>query len=121
MNDRRLETLIGNLLRIGVLSAAALVLIGGTAYLAHRGAQPVTYKAFIPGPQSQRTLGGIAASAAHFQSEGLIQLGLLVLIATPIARVVFAAVGFALERDRLYTAISLIVFAILIFSLLHAV
>lgn len=121
MNDRRLETLIGNLLRIGVLSAAALVLLGGTAYLARSGAQSVTYKAFIPGPQSQRTLGGIVTSAAHLQSEGLIQLGLLLLIATPIARVVFAAVGFALERDRLYTVVSLIVFVILIFSLLHAV
>ncbi len=121
MNDRRLEALIGNLLRIGVLLAAAFVLIGGLAYLANRGAQPVTYRVFVPGPETQRTLGGIVASAMHFESEGLIQFGLLVLIATPVARVVFAAVGFAIERDRLYTVVSLIVFAILAFSLLHAV
>lgn len=120
MNDRRLEILIGSLLRIGVLSAAALVLLGGGAYLAHHGVQPVSYETFVPGPQSERTLGGIVGSAARLDSEGLIQLGLLLLVATPIARVAFAAVGFALERDRLYTAVSLVVLAILVFSLLHA-
>lgn len=121
MNDERLESLIGNLLRVGVLLAAAMVLIGGVAYLANHAAQPVSYKTFVPGPEDLRTLSGIAASAAHFESEGLIQFGLLLLIATPVARVVFAAVGFALERDRLYTVVSLIVFAILVFSLWHAV
>jgi uncharacterized membrane protein len=49
----------------------------------------------------------------------IIALGLLVLIATPIARVVFAIVGFARERDMLYTVISFIVLAILVFSLVH--
>jgi uncharacterized membrane protein len=50
----------------------------------------------------------------------LIQLGLLLLIATPVARVAVAIVGFALERDRLYTVISLIVLLILLASLIHA-
>ena len=49
----------------------------------------------------------------------IIALGLLLLIATPIARVVFAVIGFARERDALYTVVSLIVLAILAFSLLH--
>ena len=48
-----------------------------------------------------------------------VQLGLLLLIATPIARVVLAAVGFAFERDRMYVVVSLIVLAVLLFSLLH--
>lgn len=121
MDDNRLESMIGNLLRFGVLLAAAVVLIGGVAYLANHAAQPVSYKTFVPGPERLRTLGGIAGSAAHLDSEGLIQFGLLLLIATPVARVIFAAVGFSLERDRTYAVISLIVLAILIFSLLHAV
>lgn len=121
MNDRRLELMIGNLLRIGVLLAAAFVFMGGAIYLAQHGTQPVSYRAFVPGPEELRTLGGIISSATHFESEGLIQFGLLLLIATPIARVAFAAVGFQLERDRLYVAISLIVLAVLVFSLLHAV
>ena len=62
----------------------------------------------------------IAESAAHFQSEGLIQFGLLLLIATPVARVIFAVVGFYMEHDYMYAIVSLIVLAILVFSLLHA-
>jgi uncharacterized membrane protein len=48
----------------------------------------------------------------------LIQLGLLLLIATPIARVGCSIVGFAIERDRMYVAFTLIVLAILLYSLL---
>jgi uncharacterized membrane protein len=48
-------------------------------------------------------------------------LGVILLIATPIARVVFAVVGFALERDRLYVAVSLTVLAVLMASLLYSV
>jgi uncharacterized membrane protein len=121
MNDQRLEGMIGSLLRIGVLSAAALVLFGGVIYLAQHGTQPVSYRTFVAGPEKLRTFGGIVRSAAHLESDGLMQFGLLLLIATPVARVVFAAVGFQLERDRLYVAISLIVLAVLVFSLLHAV
>ncbi|MDR3739140.1 MAG: DUF1634 domain-containing protein [Terracidiphilus sp.] len=121
MDDRRLESMIGNLLRIGVLSAAALVLLGGVIYLAGHGSQPVSYRTFVAGPEKLRSLGGIVHSAMQFDSGGLMQFGLLLLIATPVARVAFAAVGFQLERDRLYVAISLIVLAVLVFSLLHAV
>ncbi len=48
----------------------------------------------------------------------MIQLGLLLLIATPIARVAFSVVGFAIERDRMYVVFTLIVLAILLYSLL---
>jgi uncharacterized membrane protein len=49
----------------------------------------------------------------------IIQLGILLLIATPVARVAFALVAFAIERDRLYVAVSLIVLAVLLFSFFH--
>ena len=52
------------------------------------------------------------------RGRGVIQLGLLLLIATPIARVAFSVVGFALERDRMYVVFTLIVLAILLYSLL---
>ena len=47
----------------------------------------------------------------------MIQLGLLVLIATPIARVAFSLVAFALQRDRIYVIVTLIVLAVLLYSL----
>ncbi|HZB87329.1 MAG TPA: DUF1634 domain-containing protein [Terracidiphilus sp.] len=120
MNDRRLEIIIGNLLRAGVLIAAATVLAGGVLFLAQHHAQPANYRTFVAGGADTRTLAGITQSAAHLDSEGLIQFGLLLLIATPVARVALAVVGFALERDRLYTLVSLVVLAILAYSLLHA-
>jgi uncharacterized membrane protein len=120
MNDIRLENIIGHLLRAGVLLAAVVVFAGGILYLIQDGSQAVNYWTFIAGGQDIRTLRGIVKLAAHFDSRGLMQLGLLLLIATPVARVVMAIAGFALERDRLYVVVSSIVLAVLLFSLLHA-
>ena len=121
MDDTRLETMIGNLLRAGVLLAAAVVSAGGIFYLLQHYADPVSYRTFVPGADGVRTLSGIFHSALQFESAGWIQIGLLLLIATPVARVALAVVGFALERDRLYVVVSLIVLAILLASLLRAV
>jgi uncharacterized membrane protein len=120
MNDSQLENIIGNLLRAGVLLAAAVVLAGGALYLVQRGSHPVDYRTFTAGGNDIRTLPGIVKSAASLQSAGLMQLGLLLLIATPVARVAMAVAGFALERDRMYVVVSLIVLGVLLFSLLHA-
>ncbi len=120
MNDRRLETIIGRLLQIGVLLAAATVFAGGVFYLSQSPYGHVDYRSFVPSGPRLTSFAGIVRSAAHFESLGLIQFGLLILIATPVARVAMAVVGFALERDRLYTVVSLIVLVILAFSLIHA-
>jgi uncharacterized membrane protein len=120
MNDRRLESIIGRLLQTGVLVAAATVFAGGVLYLFQAHSERVDYRVFIPGSSNLRTLPGIVDSAAHFQRDGLIQFGLLLLIATPVLRVAMAIVGFAMERDRLYTVVSLIVLLILAFSLIRA-
>ena len=121
MDDQRLENMVGNLLRVGVLLAAAVVSAGGAFYLVQHHADSVSYRTFVPGADGVRTLSGIFHLALHFESVGWIQLGLLLLIATPVARVALAVVGFAMERDRLYVVVSVIVLAILVASLLRAV
>jgi len=120
MDDRRLETIIGQLLRAGVLLAAATVFAGGALYLVRHHAEPANYHNFVAGLANTRSVPGIVVSAAHGQSEAIIELGLVLLILTPIARVVIALVGFLLERDRLYAVVSLIVLLILISSLMRA-
>ena len=120
MDDRRLETIIGQLLRAGVLLAAVVVFAGGVLYLVQHPYGKVDYRIFVAGPESLRTLPGIVKLAAGLNSRGLIQLGLVLLIATPVARVVLAVVGFQLERDRMYVLVSLIVLGVLLFSLVHA-
>jgi uncharacterized membrane protein len=126
--DQRLEVAIAMLLRIGVVIAALLVAVGGVMALRHPESTVPNYRIFHS-PAEATTVGtastAIYSIGAIFQhlrdgsGASIIALGLLVLIATPIARVVFAIIGFARERDTLYTVISFIVLAILTFSLLH--
>jgi uncharacterized membrane protein len=111
MTDRRLELIIGTLLRVGVALAASVVLGGGIWYLAARGMTPVDYRHFHAGPRGLASLGMFSGP------EAAIQIGLLILIATPVARVIFSLVGFALERDRVYMAITLAVLAVLAYSI----
>jgi uncharacterized membrane protein len=119
VTDQKLEVAIGRLLQAGVLLAAAVVLVGGVLYL-HRDTGPrPDYSHFTGVAEALRSPSAIAGNALHGDPQSIIQLGLLLLIATPIARVALAAAGFLFERDRLYFWVSLIVLAVLLFSLLH--
>jgi uncharacterized membrane protein len=120
MDDRRLETIVGRLLRAGVLLAAAVVGAGGALYLVGHHSDSANYRHFAAGGPAIQTLSGIIHSASRLNGEGLMQIGLVLLILTPVARVAMLVVGFLLEKDRLYTVVSLIVLLILAFSLTHA-
>lgn len=115
--DEQVEQSVGNLLRIGVLVAAAVAAVGGIAYLIRHGTAPVDYHAFDGEPQSLRSVRGVVESALAGDSLGVIQLGLLLLIATPIARVALSLIGFFRQKDGRYMVITAIVLAILAFSL----
>jgi uncharacterized membrane protein len=119
-DDHRIEIIIGNLLRAGVLLSVSVVLLGGSLYLARHGHSTADYRTFQGESSSLRTLTGIRHGALHLSGLAIIQLGLLLLIATPIARVIFSAIAFARERDFLYVAFTLAVLAILAYSLLEA-
>jgi uncharacterized membrane protein len=118
--DERVAQWVGMLLRIGVLLAAAVVAAGGLLYLYRHGAEAAGYHVFLGEPQGLRSVAGIISSVSAYGARGLIQLGLLLLIGTPIARVAFSAIAFALERDRMYVVVTLIVLATLVYSLLLA-
>ena len=120
MTDRQLQSMIGIVLRTGVLTAAMVVAASGAFYLVRHHADPPRYAHFTTESVELRSIGGIIRSAAHLQGEAMIQFGLLLLIATPVARVALAAVGFYFESDRLYVVVSLIVLAVLVFSLSHS-
>ncbi len=132
--DQRLEVAIAMLLRIGVMIAAVLVAIGGIMTLRHPESRVPSFRVFhapafhasgevataVAAPHAAiYSIGAIFYHLRDGSGASIIALGLLVLIATPIARVVFAIIGFARERDMLYTVISFIVLAILVFSLVH--
>jgi uncharacterized membrane protein len=115
--DKRVDELMGLLLRSGVLIAAATVAIGGVVFVA-RHPEPVTnYHVFHGEPAELRTIEGIFAEVLAFHGRGLIQLGLLLLIATPVARVAFSVGAFLYERDWKYVAVSVLVLSLLFYSL----
>ena len=115
--DERIENIIGNLLRAGVILAAAVVLAGGIFYVAKYGHTQPQYGVFHGEPSDLRSVSQIFEQAISLHGRGLIQLGLLILIATPVVRVAFSVAAFAVERDWLYVIVTLIVLAVLLYSL----
>jgi uncharacterized membrane protein len=118
--DQRIEVIIANLLRAGVTLAAAVVLAGGLVFLIRHGFSPASYRVFAGEPSDLRHWKGIVRAALALRGQGIIQLGLLFLIATPVARVAFSAFAFAIERDWLYVCIATFVLIVLLYSLLGA-
>lgn len=115
-----IQLLIARTLRIGVSLACIVAFIGGMIYLVRHGSEPFDislYQSFSyddPHPESYTTLHGILAGFFSMTAVGWIQTGVLILILTPILRVVLSLVDFLKERDWLYAAISAIVLAIII-------
>ncbi len=116
--DEQVEQFVGNLLRWGVLTAAAVALIGGIFYLIRSGAASVHYGEFRGQPPELTSVAGIIGGVRALDPRAVIQLGLLLLIATPVARVAFSLVAFIRQRDRTYILITSIVLLLLLYSLL---
>jgi uncharacterized membrane protein len=116
-SDKAIEILLGRLLRSGVILAAVVVFAGGVWYLSESGGLVENYKHFHGEPAGLTHITQVVGEAVSLHPLGLIQFGLLLLIATPVARVVFSVVGFAIERDWMYVVITLLVLATLFYSL----
>ncbi|MCC7156208.1 MAG: DUF1634 domain-containing protein [Bryobacterales bacterium] len=112
-----LEVRLGGLLRTGVLLAALFVIAGGSVYLVRHGGEQPSYGHFEGEPAAYRTVAGILQGVVNLSGRAIIQFGLLVLIATPIARVATAGFGFARRRDWTYVVICSVVLALLLYGL----
>lgn len=115
--DKQMDEIIGAILRGGVMASALVVLVGGILYLFHYGFSQPNYRIFHGEPSDLRHITGIIRDVLNSQDRGIIQFGLLLLIATPVVRVMFAVLAFALQRDRVYVLVTLIVLAVLLYSL----
>jgi uncharacterized membrane protein len=119
LNNEKFESIIGRILQIGVITSAMVVFIGGIFYLAGHASKISDYHAFNRGASCSWSLSGIIANSMALNSYGIIQFGLLVLIATPILRVVFSVIAFVIQRDVTYVVVTLIVLAVLLYSLVR--
>jgi uncharacterized membrane protein len=118
-SDEQVENVIGNLLRVGVLASALIVFAGGLLYLVKQGGQPKPDFSTFKEQETEglRDPSRILRESAALDSRALIMFGLLLLIATPVARVIFSVAAFGLQRDLLYVVFTLIVLGVLLYSL----
>jgi uncharacterized membrane protein len=117
LTDEQMDRIISILLRSGVLISALVVLAGGIYYLLRYGVALPEYGVFRGEPADLRSVSGIVKGALSFHTRGLIQFGLLLLVATPVTRVGFSILAFALQRDLTYVIVTLIVLTVLLYSL----
>ncbi len=116
-NDEKLQLVVSKLLISGVVLSAAVVLTGAVGFLIVHGDTAADYHSFHGVPAYLRSVPGIWRAVMTLDWRAVIQLGLLLLIATPVARVGFSLVAFAMEKDRAYVALTAGVLAILLYSL----
>ena len=121
LGNVNVELVVSVVLRVGVLLAFIIVSTAGAIYLIQHHGDTLAFQQFQGENSDLRTLGSIWRFALGLRTDALIQLGLVVLIVTPIARVLMAAIGFAIDGDRLYLAVSVIVLGFLLFGFFHAV
>ncbi len=120
LTDEQVERYLSGLLRAGVLLAAAVTGVGGLFYLMHAGGRHADYTAFHGVSRGLDSVVGVLRGVRALRAEALIQLGLLLLIATPITRVALSLLAFAREGDRTYVLITTFVLALLLLSLFGA-
>jgi uncharacterized membrane protein len=117
VSDHEVQQAIGGLLRAGVVVAAVVTALGGALLLFQYGGEPVALSTFHGQPAFLMSIGGIVHAALTLNGAAIAQLGLLLLIATPVARVAFTLAAFALQRDRTYVVITAIVLSLLVYAL----
>lgn len=121
-NDKDISMLVGQILRIGVIFSSITLILGGVLYLMLHGQDPIpNYKEFVGEPTSNTTISGIILGASQFNIPQIIQFGVLLLIGTPILRVIGSLFGFIIEKDTMYVIITLIVLAVIIASILSGI
>ena len=118
---RRLEVVISNLLRVGVITSVALIVTGTIAtFIQHPVylSSPAELERIVaPNAIFPHASSVLFAELRQLRGEAIVTLGLLVLMATPVMRVAVSIVGFVHQRDRIYIVITATVLCLLLLSL----
>ena len=115
--DKDIQLILGTLLRVGVISSMIVVFAGGLIYLFSNHSYLIDYAKFDRDKSGLSSIAAIFSGLMTMDGASIIQFGTLLLIFTPIARVVFSIFSFLIERDYLYVLIGLMVLSIILYSL----
>jgi len=118
-----MNAIIGKVLRYGVIISASVVILGTIGLAISQGSSGTTglldyNQNAVPHDGIEVSLSGLLNGIVSFAPFSWIELGVIILIATPVARVLISVFLFAAEKDRLYVLITAVVLALLLFSML---
>ncbi|MDE1853300.1 MAG: DUF1634 domain-containing protein [Thaumarchaeota archaeon] len=118
-----MNAIIGNFLRAGVLVSAAVIVFGLAELAVSAGGSDASGSLLynpnaIPHGNFDVSLPTLVNGLMGLQPYALIELGAIILIATPVSRVLISVFLFAAEKDRLYVVVTAVVLALLLFSML---
>lgn len=119
MRDSTLDLILSRVLMWGMILAIVTTVIGGVLLLRQQGTDIVNHSIFKGEPADLTHVSTIILEAFRGDALSIIQLGLLLMIITPVARILSCLIIFAYQRDRLYVVLSGFVFAVLVFSLIR--
>jgi uncharacterized membrane protein len=115
--DQKMDEQMGLLLRSGVAMACAVMLIGGVLYMIRHGEELPAYRTFHGVMDGLGSVRGILREVRVGSARGVIQLSVLLMIATPVMRVAFAVYGFSRQRNWMFTGVSVVVLGLLAWGL----
>jgi uncharacterized membrane protein len=115
--DKDIQYILGTLLRFGVIVSMVVVFIGGVVYLQSHGKATIDYSQFKSEGADLKSIHAIFSGLLSLNGKAIIQFGIVLLIFTPISRVILSVFSFLLEKDYMYVIIGLIVLSIILFSL----
>ncbi|MGM5631522.1 DUF1634 domain-containing protein [Apibacter raozihei] len=119
--ERDVELLIGKLLRYGVIISSCITILGGLIYIYQHPHEKPNFEVFTGTSEYLREIPTIIPRVFEWDGLAIIQLGVAVLIATPIVRIAFSIFAFAVEKDRMYVIITCIVLAIILSNLFFGI
>jgi uncharacterized membrane protein len=116
----RFELIISEILRLGVTLSLATILVGLGLMFAHhpdylRSSADLA-RLTSPGAALPHSLHDVIEGVRIWRGQAVVALGLTMLILTPILRVAVSIIAFAIERDRVFIAVTSAVLAVLLLS-----
>jgi uncharacterized membrane protein len=117
---RKVELLISNLLRVGVIVSLLIVTIGTIFSFAHHHDYLNVSKELPaltrPGAVFPHTIKSVIADLLKLRGRAIVMTGLLLLIATPVARVAVSIFAFIYQKDRVFVLVTTTVLILLLLS-----
>jgi uncharacterized membrane protein len=115
LSPETFRVVVSYVLAIGVTVSATVIALGFALAIAFGWRTSLTGAA--PGPADLADFAAMPSGVLALRPAAITQLGLALLLATPVVRVAASVVGFALEEDRLYVVVTLMVLAVLLGSI----